>query len=94
MSAQAKTLEDLKDSRIMFDKEIPPFGYMLVLIVFFTMAGITVWSTFAHKAYMVRAEGSITSSDSNYVMPFLPGRLPSPIWRRESWYKKETFFLW
>ncbi|RKJ67898.1 HlyD family efflux transporter periplasmic adaptor subunit [Roseburia sp. 1XD42-69] len=75
MSAQAKTLEDLKDSRIMFDKEIPPFGYMLVLIVFFTMAGITVWSTFAHKAYMVRAEGSITSSDSNYVMPSFTGEI-------------------
>lgn len=75
MGTRAKTLEELKDSRIMFDKEIPPFGYMLVLIVFFAMAGIMVWSTFAHKAYMVRAEGSVTSSDSNYVMPSFTGEI-------------------
>lgn len=75
MGTRAKTLEELKDSRIMFDKDIPPFGYMLVGIVFFAMLGIVIWSTFAHKAYMVRAEGSVTSSDSNYVMPSFTGEI-------------------
>lgn len=75
MGTQAKTLEDLKDSRIMLDKDLPPFGYMLVSIIFLALAGVCIWSTFAHKAYMVRAEGSITSSDANYVMPSFTGEI-------------------
>lgn len=75
MSVQAKTLEDLKDSRIMYDKDLPPFGYMLVSIVFSALVGLCIWSTFAHKAYMVRAEGTITSSDANYVMSSFTGEI-------------------
>lgn len=75
MSVQAKTLEDLKDSRMMYDKDLPPFGYMLVSIVFSALVGLCIWSTFAHKAYMVRAEGTITSSDANYVMSSFTGEI-------------------
>lgn len=75
MNSRAKSLEELKDSQIMFDKELPPFGYMLISIVSVVMLGVLVWSLFAHKAYMIRAEGVITSSDSNYVMSSYTGEI-------------------
>lgn len=75
MSSKVKTLEELKDSQIMFDKELPPFGYMLVCIVSLLLIGVFVWSLFAHKAYIIHAEGVITSSDSNYVMSSYTGEI-------------------
>lgn len=72
---KVKSLEELKDSQIMFDKDLPPFGYMLVSIVSVLLVGILIWSLFAHKAYMIRANGTVTSSESNYVMPSYTGEI-------------------
>ena len=73
--SKAKTLEELKDSQIMFDKDLPPFGYMLVSIMSVLLVGILIWSLFAHKAYTIKAEGVVTSSESNYVMPSYTGEI-------------------
>lgn len=75
MGTKAKSLEELKDSRIMFDKDLPPFGYMFVSIMFVLLVGILIWSLFAHKAYTIKAEGIVTSSESNYVMPSYTGEI-------------------
>lgn len=72
---KAKSLEELKDSQIMFDKDLPPFGYMLVSIFSVLLVGVLIWSMFAHKAYMIKAEGIVTSSESNYVMPSYTGEI-------------------
>lgn len=73
--SKVKSLDELKDSQIMFDKDLPPFGYMLVSIVSVLMVGILIWSLFAHKAYMIRANGMVTSSEANYVMPSYTGEI-------------------
>ena len=73
--SKAKSLEELKDSQIMFDKDLPPFGYMLVGILSVLLIGVLIWSLFAHKAYMVLANGTVTSSESNYVMPSYTGEI-------------------
>lgn len=75
MSSKAKTLEELKDSQILFDKDLPPFGYMIVSIMSLLLIGVLIWSMFAQKAYMIRAEGIVTSSESNYVMPSYTGEI-------------------
>ena len=75
MSIKAKSLDELKDSQIMFDKDLPPFGYMIVSIFFVLIVGVIIWSLFAHKAYMIKAQGVVTSSDSNYVMPAYSGEI-------------------
>ena len=75
MSSKAKSLEELKDSQILFDKDLPPFGYMIVSIMSILFVGILIWSMFAQKAYMIRAEGTVTSSESNYVMPSYTGEI-------------------
>lgn len=75
MSAKAKSLDELKDSQIMFDKDLPPFGYMIVSIMSALLVGVLIWSMFAHKSYMIIAEGTVTSSESNYVMPSYTGEI-------------------
>lgn len=75
MSSKAKSLEELKDSQIMFDKDLPPFGYMIISILSVLLIGILIWSIFAHKAYMIKADGIVTSSESNYVMPSYTGEI-------------------
>ena len=53
MSKQIKTMEQLRDSRLMFEKKLPAFGFMIILIVMFAMVGVVVWSMYAHKSYMI-----------------------------------------
>lgn len=75
VSSQAKSLEELKDSQIMFDKDVPPFGYILLSVIVASLVGVLCWSMFAHKAYMVKAQGLVTSPDSNYVMSSYTGQI-------------------
>lgn len=73
MRKRIKTLEELRDSRLLFEKEPPAFGYMLLLIVTFSLIGVIVWSNNAHKNYMVIASGTITNSNAGYVMTAYSG---------------------
>ena len=63
-----KTLDSLKDSRILYDKEPPAFGYLLVLIVGFFLLLAVVWSVRTPKMYTIQAQGVITNEEANYVM--------------------------
>lgn len=68
-------MEQLKDSRLMFEKKLPAFGYMLLLIITLSLAGVVVWSTVARKPYMIISQGTVTNSDSGYVMPAYTGEI-------------------
>lgn len=75
MSKQIKTMEQLRDSRLMFEKKLPAFGFMIILIVMFAMVGVVVWSMYAHKSYMIISQGTVTNTDSSYVMPAYTGEI-------------------
>ena len=75
MKKQIKTLEQLKDSRLLFEKEPPAFGYMILIIVAFAVVGVTVWSVKAQKPYMIISQGIVTNSNSSYVMPAYTGEI-------------------
>lgn len=75
MAKQIKTLEQLRDSKLMFDKKVPAFGYILLLIITGCLAGAIIWSIYTPKAYMIIAQGTVTSSDSNYVMSGYTGEI-------------------
>ena len=72
---QTKTMEELKDSRIMFEKPMPRFGYMIVLTIALLLIGIVIWSIYTPKVYMIKAAGTITSENSNYIMPSYTGEI-------------------
>lgn len=75
MKKQIKTMEQLKDSRLMFEKQLPAFGYMLLLIITLSLVGVVIWSRAAHKPYMIISQGTVTNSDSCYVMPAYTGEI-------------------
>lgn len=75
MSRQIKTMEELKDSRLLFEKKLPAFGYMLLLIVTVAFVGVTIWSAYAKKPYMIIAQGTVTNRNSSYVMPVYTGEI-------------------
>jgi len=57
MSKSMKTLDELRDSRILYEKKVPPFGYIIVLIVLALLIGVVVWSLSAPKVYVIKANG-------------------------------------
>ena len=75
MKKEIKTMEQLRDSRIMFEKRIPAFGYMILLIVTISLIGVVVWSMYAHKSYVIISKGTVTNTDSSYVMPAYTGEI-------------------
>ena len=75
MTRQIRTLDQLKDSRIMFDKKVPAFGYMLLFVVTAFLVGVVIWSIYTPKAYMITAQGTVTSEDANYVMSGYTGEI-------------------
>ena len=75
MKKQIKTMEQLRDSSLLFEKELPKFGYMILLIITFSIVGVIVWSTNAKKLYTIISQGTVTSSESNYVMPAYTGEI-------------------
>ena len=77
MTKQIKTMEELRDSRLLFDKKIPAFGYLFLLVTSIFLAGTVVWSIMTPKIYMVTAYGRVTSSGANYVMSGYTGEIGS-----------------
>ncbi len=75
MRKEIKTMEQLRDSRLLFEKKLPSFGYMLLIIVTFSIIGVVIWSTKAHKPYMIISQGTVTDTDSSYVMPAYTGEI-------------------
>lgn len=75
MKKQMKTMEQLKDSRLLFEKKLPAFGYMILLIVTIALVGVVLWSMKAHKPYMIISQGTVTGGTSNYVMPAYTGEI-------------------
>lgn len=75
MKKGLKTLESLKDSRILFDKQPPAFGYFLLITVVIILCMIFLWSVRTPKIYMIQAQGTVTDEDANYVMCTYTGEI-------------------
>ena len=68
MSKRIVKIEELKDSRILYDKKVPPFGYVIITAVAFLLIAVGIWSIRAPKMYMITSTGIIESENKNYVM--------------------------
>lgn len=72
---KVKSLEQIRDSQLLFEKQLPAFGYMLILIVAIFLIGIIIWSTQAPKVYTIQAQGTVTNVNANYVMCIYTGEI-------------------
>lgn len=75
MSKQIKTMEQLKDSRLLYDKKLPAFGYILILIVTGLLAAVVIWSIRTPKTYIITSSGTVQSPNKNYVMSPFTGKI-------------------
>ncbi len=75
MRKHIKSLENLKDSQILFDRNPPLFGYLLILIFCFFLGLAIVWSIKTPKVYTIQAQGTVTNTNANYVMCTYTGEI-------------------
>ena len=68
MSKRVFNIEELKDSRILYEKKIPLFGYIIIAIVIFLLISVGIWSVRTPKVYMITSRGVVESENKNYVM--------------------------
>lgn len=70
-----KELNELRDSKLLYDKNPPPLGYALLVIVAVFMAALVVWSLNAPKTYLTIGSGTVQSTDKTYVMSYYSGSI-------------------
>lgn len=75
MTREVKSLDDLRDSRLMFDKQLPAFAYMLLIVITVFLAGIFIWSMYTPKVYMITIKGTVSSEGANQVMSGYTGEI-------------------
>ncbi|MDR0853930.1 MAG: HlyD family secretion protein [Clostridiales Family XIII bacterium] len=72
-----KTLDNLKDSVLLYEKTLPVFGYIILLVILVLIAGVIVWSIHIPKMYIIKSSGNVQSVNKNYVMSPYTGELVS-----------------
>lgn len=75
MNSRIKTLNQLKDSRLLYDKKVPEIGYLLILSVVALLIIVAIWSTNTPKIDVIKTTGTIQSINKNYVMSPYMGKL-------------------
>lgn len=75
MSKRVKSLDEIRESRILFDKNPPAFGYILITVVAVFLIVAVVWSIKTPKVYTIQAQGTVTNDESNYVMCSYTGEI-------------------
>lgn len=70
-----KEIKDLTDSKLLYDKKIPPFGYILLTVIASLLLFIMLWSISSYKIDIVHAFGIVESNNKNYVMSPYTGEI-------------------
>jgi len=73
----AKTLDNLKDSKLLYEKTLPKFGYVLLLVILALIIGVIVWSIYTPKIYVIKSSGNVQSENKNYIMSPYSGEIVS-----------------
>ncbi len=68
VSNQIKTLNELKDSRLLYDKNVPGFTYIILITVTALIISVVIWGILTPKIDIIKAPGTIQSINKNYVM--------------------------
>lgn len=75
MNKKIKSIEELRDSRLLFDKNLPAFGYVFIIVVAVFLAVAIIWSIRTPKIYTIQAQGTVSNEDANYVMCSYTGEI-------------------
>ncbi|MDR0501388.1 MAG: HlyD family efflux transporter periplasmic adaptor subunit [Coriobacteriales bacterium] len=72
---QVKTLNELSDSRLLYERKVPAFGYMIIILVALLLIGILIWSLITTKTYIVSGSGIVEGDEKSYIMSQYSGEL-------------------
>jgi multidrug efflux pump subunit AcrA (membrane-fusion protein) len=63
-----KTLDSLKDSRLLYEKTLPAFGYVILLVLAALLVCVVVWGVRTPKVDVIKSQGTVRSVSKNYAM--------------------------
>ena len=75
MNKQIKSMDQLKDSRLLYEKKVPRFGYIILIVITLLLIGVVIWSLYTPKVYMIKTTGMVTNENAGYVMPAYTGEI-------------------
>lgn len=70
-----KNVSDLKDSQLLYEKEVPPFGYIVISMIAILLIVVTIWSIKTPKTYVIKSQGMVESKNKNYIMSAYTGEI-------------------
>lgn len=68
MKCRFKTMDEIKDSRLLFDRKLPPFGFLIIIMVSLFMSFLIYMSITTNKVSVIKANGVVESVEKNFVM--------------------------
>lgn len=72
---EVKTIDQLRDSRLLYDKKMPAFGYIIIIVILLFLTSVVIMSLNISKVYVVKSPGNVRSNDKNYVMSSFSGKI-------------------
>ena len=75
MNRRVMTMEELKDSQLLYNRRLPSFGYILVLVVAGLITAVVAWSIKTSKNYTITSSGTVQSVNKNYIMSPFTGEI-------------------
>lgn len=70
-----KNMADLKDSRLLYEKDLPPFGYIIVSLIAVLLIAVVIWSIKTPKTFVIKSQGMVESTNKNYIMSAYTGEI-------------------
>ena len=70
-----KNISELKDSQLLYEKDVPPFGYIVISIIAIMLIAVVIWSVKTPKTYVIKSMGMVESKNKNYIMSAYTGEI-------------------
>lgn len=70
-------LNEITDSRVLYDKNPPKFMAFIILIVLSLIIAFLVWVNVSIKTYVVKSQGIVTTDDKTNIMTNVTGEINS-----------------
>ena len=68
-------LNEITDSRILYDKKTPKFMIVIILLVLALLIAFLVWADKSVKTYIVRGQGIVTTENKSNIMAKVSGEV-------------------
>lgn len=68
-------LEELRDSRLLYDKNPPKYMYVVIALTFLLLVSAVIVSIFIHKPYVVKSSGIVSLNTKSQLMANVSGTI-------------------